>query len=58
MTSFGYSSQDQSIGNNSKIILTHLLRRWNGNTYNSYPIKNELTPSENVALRILYIELK
>ena len=29
VTSFGYSSQDKIIENNTKIILTHILKRWN-----------------------------
>ena len=57
-TSFRYSSQDQSTENNSKMILTHILRRCNGNKSSSHPSTNIMTPSEHVALKILSIEIK
>ena len=58
MTSFGSYYQYQSIKNNSKIIMTHILMRWNGKKYSSYPSTNEYTPAEHVAPNILSIGLK
>ena len=57
-TSFGSSYQDQSTKNNSKMILTHLLRHWNGKKYSSHPSTNTTTPSEYIVLKIFSIELK
>ena len=42
-TSFGSYSQDQNIENDIKIIMTHLLKRWNGNKYNTSPSAHAMT---------------
>ena len=42
---FGSSSQDQCIENNTKRILTHVLKRWNENKYSAHPITCTLTPA-------------
>ena len=55
---FDASSQDQSIENTSKIILTHFLRRWKEDKYNAHPSTSAITPAETVALKIYTIELK
>ena len=56
--SFDASSQYQCIETNSKIILTHVLMRWDGNKSNAHPSTSALTPAETVALKIYSIELK
>ena len=58
MTYFGYSSQDQSIENNTKIIMTHILNRLNGNNSSTHPSTHTMSPSESVSLKVYYIELK
>ena len=55
---FDVSSQDQCTETNTKIIMTHVLRRWYENTSNAHPSTCALTPTENVALKIYSIELK
>ena len=55
---FDASSQDQCIENNTKIILTHVLRRWDENKSNAHTSTSALTPAETVALKIYSIELK
>ena len=57
-TYFGSSSQDQFIETNTKIILTHVLNRWEENKYSVHPNTFALTPAETVALNIYSIELK
>ena len=54
-TYFGVSSQDHSIENNSKRILTRILKRWYGHKSSSHPISNALIPVEYIALKIFYI---
>ena len=56
--SFHPSSKDQCIETNLKRILTHVLRRCDGNKSNAYPSTSALTPAETVALKIYSIELK
>ena len=56
--SFDASSQYQCIETNSKIILTHVLRRWDENRSNAHPSTSSLTPDETVALKIYSIEPK
>ena len=55
---FDASSQDQCIETTSKRIMTHVLRRWDGNKSNTHPSTSVLTPAETVALKIYSIELK
>ena len=55
---FDVSSQDQSIENTSKRILTHVLRRWKEDKSNAHPSTSAMTPAETVALNIYTIELK
>ena len=55
---FDASSQDQCIETNSKIIMTHVLRRWDEIKSNAHPSTSVLTPAETVALKIYSIELK
>ena len=57
-TSFGYSSQYQSIKNNTKINLTHILKRWNGNKSNGNPRAHAMTPAEVVTLKVYAIGIK
>ena len=52
---FDASSQDQCIGTNLKIILTHVLRRWDETKYNAHPSTCALTPDETIALKIYSI---
>ena len=54
-TSFCSSSQDQSIENNTKIILNHILKRWNENKSSTNPSTHALTPAEIVALKLYFI---
>ena len=56
--SFDALSQDQFIETNSKIILTHVLRRWDDIKSNAHPSTSAMTPAETVALKIYSIELK
>ena len=56
--SFDASSQDKCIETNSKRIMTHVLRRWDGNKSNAHPSTSTSTPAETVALKIYSIELK
>ena len=57
-TSFGYSSQDQTIETNTKRILTHVLNIREDNKSIAHPSTRELTPPETVALKIYSVELK
>ena len=58
MNSFDYSSRDQCIETNTKIILTHVLMRWNEDNSNAHPSTCALTAAGTVALKIYSIELK
>ena len=58
MNSFDSSSQDKCIETNKKIILTHVLMRWNEDKYISHPSTCALTPAETVDMKIYSIELK
>ena len=55
---FDVSSQDQCIETTSKIILTHVLRRWDDIKSTAHPSTSTMTPAETVALKIYSIELK
>ena len=55
---FDVSSQDQSIENTSKRILTHVLRRLKEDKSNTHPSTSAMTPAETVALKVYTIELK
>ena len=55
---FGYSFQYQSIENNKKRILTHILKRWYRNKSSAHPSAHAITPDEVVALKVYDIELK
>ena len=57
-TSFGSSYQDQSIENNREIIMTHILKRWNGKKSSAHPSKHALIRDEPVALNVYSIEIK
>ena len=50
--------QDQCIETNSKIILNHILRRWDDIKSNAHPSTSARTPAETIALKIYSIELK
>ena len=52
---FDVSSQDQSIENNPKRILTHVLTCWKEDKSNAHPISSAMTPAETVALKIYTI---
>ena len=41
-----------------RIILTHLVKRWNGNKSSAHPITNALKTAELVVLKVYYFELK
>ena len=56
--SFDASSQDYCIETNSKIILTHVLRRWDDIKSNAHPSTSVMTTAETIALKIYSIELK
>ena len=58
MNYFDSSPQDQCIETNTKIILTHVVRRWNEDKYIAHPSTCALTPAETVAMQIYSIELK
>ena len=58
VTSFFPSYQDQSIENNTKIMLTHLLKSWYGNKSRAHPSAHALSPAEVVSLKEYYIELE
>ena len=58
VTSFGSSYKYQSIQNNTKIILTHVLKRWNENKSSAHPITCPLISIEIVPLKIYFIELE
>ena len=55
-TCFWSSSQDQYIETYTKIILTHVLNRWNENKSIAQASAYALNPAETVALKI-YIQL-
>ena len=57
-TYFGYSFQYQSIENNKKRILTHILKRWYRNKSSAHPSAHAITPDDVVALKVYDIELK
>ena len=52
---FDVSSQDQSIENTSKRILTHLLRHLEDIESTAHPSTSEMTTAETVALNIYSI---
>ena len=54
---FNASSQDQSIENTSKRIMTRVLRRWKEDKSNTHPSTSAMIPDETVALKIYTIEL-
>ena len=56
--SFEVSSQDQSIENTSKRILTHILRRWDDIESTVHQSTSAMTPAETAALKIYSIEIK
>ena len=58
MNSFDYTSQNQCIETNTKIIMTHFLMRREEDKYNAHPSICALTAAETVALKIYSIELK
>ena len=58
MDYFDYSSQDQCIEPNTKIIMTHILRRWNEDKSITHPSTCALTTAETVSLEIYSIKLK
>ena len=53
-----YFSEEQSIENNSNMILTHILILWNEKKSSSHARANALAPVEHVVLDIFPIELK
>ena len=55
---FDVSSQDQSIENTSKRILTHVFRCWDDIESTAHPSTSAMTPDETVSLKIYSIELK
>ena len=57
-TYFGYSYQDKSIEDNTKRILTHILKHWNVNKEVTRPSAHAMAPAESVALKVYSIELK
>ena len=50
--------QEQIIENNSKRIVSYLLKCWSKNKYSLHPSTNVLTPDEHVLLKIFSTELK
>ena len=50
-------SQEKSIENNSKRILTHILRHWNECTPILHPSTNEFTPQEHAELKTFPLKL-
>ena len=58
MNYFDSSSQDQCIEANTKIIMNHVVMRWNEDKSIAHPSIFSLTPDETVALKIYSIELK
>ena len=57
-TLFGSFYQYQSIENNTKRILNHILNSWNENKSSTHWSEHETTPAEIVALKVYSIELK
>ena len=55
---FDASSQDQSIENTSKRILTHVLSSRKEEKFNAHPSTSAMNPAETVYLKIYSIELK
>ena len=58
VTSFGSSSQYKIIKNNTKRILNHLIKCFNGNKSITHPIAHAMTTAEILALKVYYIEIK
>ena len=58
MNYFDYSYQYQCIETNTRIIITHVLTRWNENKSIEHPIACASTQAETVALKIYSIKLK
>ena len=58
LTYFAFYYQYQSIKNSTRIILTHLLKRWNINKSNAHPNIHALTPAKHAALTVYSIEIK
>ena len=50
--------QDQSIENNTKRILTHILNRCDRNKSSTHPTTHAFTRAEHVALKVCSIVLK
>ena len=57
-TYFGSSSQDQSIENNTKRILTRVLKLWNEKKWSANPSTHGLISDKLVALKVYSFELK
>ena len=57
-TAFGSSSQDECIETNTKIIMTHVLKRCNETKYISHQSICAFTLAETVALNTYSVELK
>ena len=51
-------SQDQSIENNTRIILNHILKGWDGNKSSAHPSAHVITPADVLSMKLYSIELK
>ena len=55
---YGQSMENRSNEVISKIVLTHLLKRWDENTTRLHPSSIAMTPAEHIYLKICCIILK
>ena len=58
VTSYRSYSQDQSIENNTKRIMTNPFKRWVGKKSSAHPSAHAITPTEVVSLKVYSIEIK
>ena len=58
MTSFFAIHQDQSIENNTKKILTRILKSWDGKKSSAHPSAYTIAPAGFVSMKLYSIELK
>ena len=55
---YGQSMKNQSNEDISKMVLTHLLKRWDQNKTQSHPSSNAITLAERISLKVCSIFLK
>ena len=55
---YGQSMKNHSNGDISKMVLTHILKRWDQNKTQSHPSSTAITLAEHISLKVCSIVLK